>query len=51
MIEILKLTEGTARGQAKLRRILDRGIGLNSDILTRTDAILREIREIGRAHV
>ena len=47
MIEILKFTGSSARTAPKLARILNRGIGLNSDILTRTDAILREIRERG----
>lgn len=47
MIEILKLTSAGARDNEKLRKILNRGIGLNNDILTRTDAILREVRERG----
>ncbi|MDX2031186.1 MAG: histidinol dehydrogenase [Blastocatellia bacterium] len=47
MIDILKFAGTSAKGEAKISRILNRGIGLNSDILTRADAILREIRERG----
>lgn len=49
MIDILKFTGTSARGDAKIGRILNRGIGLNGDILTRADAILREVRERGDA--
>lgn len=45
MIEIIKLTGSRIEQNAKLKKILGRGIGLNNDILTRTDAIIREIRE------
>jgi histidinol dehydrogenase len=47
MIEILNLRGADMRGADKLRKILNRGIGLNNDILTRTDTILREVRERG----
>ncbi|MFN0087246.1 MAG: histidinol dehydrogenase [Blastocatellia bacterium] len=47
MIDILKFTGASARGEAKISRILNRGIGLDSDILTRADAILREVRDRG----
>lgn len=49
MIEIIKLTGSRVEESAKLKKILSRGIGLNNDILTRTDAIIREIRERGDA--
>lgn len=49
MIEILKLTGSRVEQSAKLKKILSRGIGLNNDILTRTDAIIREVRERGDA--
>jgi len=49
MIEIIKLTGARVEESAKLKKILSRGIGLNNDILTRTDAILREVRERGDA--
>lgn len=49
MIEIIKLTGSRIEQNAKLKKILSRGIGLNNDILTRTDAIIREIRERGDA--
>ncbi|MCI0525682.1 MAG: histidinol dehydrogenase [Acidobacteria bacterium] len=47
MIEIIKLTGARVDKSPRLKKILSRGIGLNSDILTRTDAIIREIRERG----
>jgi histidinol dehydrogenase len=47
MIEIIKVTGARADESAKLKKILSRGIGLNNDILMRTDAIIREIRERG----
>ncbi len=47
MIEIIRLADSGVVASAKLRKILRRGIGLNNDILTRTDAILREVRERG----
>ncbi|MGH9849510.1 MAG: histidinol dehydrogenase [Blastocatellia bacterium] len=49
MIEIVKLTGSRVEESAKLKKILSRGIGLNNDILTRTDAIIRETRERGDA--
>ncbi|MGE0127104.1 MAG: histidinol dehydrogenase [Blastocatellales bacterium] len=49
MIEIIKLAGSRVEQSAKLTKILSRGIGLNNDILTRTDAIIREIRERGDA--
>jgi histidinol dehydrogenase len=49
MIEIVKLTGSRVEESAKLKKILSRGVGLNNDILTRTDAIIREIRERGDA--
>jgi histidinol dehydrogenase len=49
MIEILKLTGSCVEESAKLKKILSRGIGLNNDILTRTDAVVREICERGDA--
>ncbi|MGH9844756.1 MAG: histidinol dehydrogenase, partial [Blastocatellia bacterium] len=47
MIEIIQLAGSGVAANEKLRKILNRGIGLNNDILTRTDAILREVRERG----
>jgi len=47
MIEIIQLTGSGVAASTKLQKILGRGIGLNNDILTRTDAILREVRERG----
>ncbi len=49
MIEIIKLTGSRIEDSAKLKKILSRDIGLNHDILTRADAIIREIRERGDA--
>ncbi len=49
MIEIVKLTGSRAAESAKLKKILSRGGGLNDDVLTRTDAIIREVRERGDA--
>ncbi|MGH9939180.1 MAG: histidinol dehydrogenase [Blastocatellia bacterium] len=47
MIEIIKLIGSRAGQSAKLKKILSRGVGLNNDVLARTDAIIREIRERG----
>src|SRR5262249_7580369 len=49
MIEIVKTIGSRIEESAKLKKILGRGIGLNNDILARTDAIIREIRERGDA--
>src|SRR5215813_4624345 len=49
MIEIVKLGGSRIEESPKLKKILSRGIGLNSDILTRADAVLRAIRERGDA--
>ncbi|MCI0524630.1 MAG: histidinol dehydrogenase, partial [Acidobacteria bacterium] len=49
MIEIVKLTGSRVEENAKLKKILSRGIGLNNEVLTRADAIIREIRERGDA--
>ncbi len=47
MIEIVTLNGASVEASPKLKTILSRGIGLNSEILTRTDAILREIQARG----
>src|SRR5262245_22075181 len=47
MIEIVRLSGARAEESPKLKKILSRGIGLNNEVLTRTDAIIREIRERG----
>ncbi len=49
MIEIVRSSGSDPKRGPKLQRILNRGVGLNNDILTRTDAIIREIRERGDA--
>ena len=49
MIEIVKLTGLRVEESAKLKKILSRGVGLNSEILSRADAIIREVRERGDA--
>ena len=49
MIEIIKLTGSGVEQSAKLKKILSRGVGLNNDILARTDAIVREVRGRGDA--
>jgi histidinol dehydrogenase len=49
MIEIIELTGSRAEQSAKLKKILSRGVGLNNDILARTEAIIREVRERGDA--
>jgi len=49
MIEIVKLAGSGVEGSAKLKKILSRSVGLNNDVLARTDAIIREIRERGDA--
>ncbi len=49
MIEIIKLGNSRFEENKKLSRILGRSNGLSSDIITRTDAIIREIRERGDA--
>jgi len=49
MIEIIKLTGSRVEQSARLKKILSRDIGLNNDVLTRTEAIIREIRERGDA--
>src|SRR5262249_46030953 len=49
MIEIVKLAGSGVEGSAKLKKILGRSVGLNNDVLARTDAIIREIRERGDA--
>ncbi len=49
MIEILKVNGALAAENPKLKKILSRDVGLNNEIMTRTDAIIREIRERGDA--
>lgn len=49
MIEIINLTGVRAEASPKLKDILSRGLGLNGDILTRTDAIIRELQARGDA--
>ncbi len=49
MIEIVKLARSGIEESAKLKKILSRSIGLNNEILDRTGAIVREIRERGDA--
>jgi histidinol dehydrogenase len=49
MIEIIRLTGSRVGESAKLKKILSRGVGLNNEILTRADAIIRELRERGDA--
>lgn len=49
MIEIINLSGGRAATNPKLKSILSRGLGLHSDILTRTDAIIRELQARGDA--
>jgi histidinol dehydrogenase len=49
MIEIIRLTSSRVGESAKLKKILSRGVGLNNEILTRADAIIRELRERGDA--
>ena len=49
MIEIIKSVGADPKRNAKLQRILNRGVGLNNDVLARTEAIIREIRERGDA--
>jgi len=45
MIEIVNLTRSRIEANAKLKKILSRGIDLDDDIIVRTDAIICEIRE------
>jgi histidinol dehydrogenase len=49
MIEIVKLSDSRIEESPKLKKILGRGVGLNNEILARTDAIISEIRERGDA--
>src|SRR5262249_37150843 len=49
MIEIIKLTGPGVEQSAKLKKILGRGVGLNDNILARTDSIIREVRGRGDA--
>jgi histidinol dehydrogenase len=49
MIEIMNLTRSHFEESAKLKKILSRSVGLNNEILARTEAIIREIRERGDA--
>ena len=49
MIEIIKSVGADPKRNAKLQRILNRGVGLNNDVLARTEAIIREIRDRGDA--
>jgi len=49
MIEIIKSAGADPERNAKLQRILNRGIGLNDEILARADAIIGDIRERGDA--
>ncbi|HKQ75160.1 MAG TPA: histidinol dehydrogenase [Blastocatellia bacterium] len=49
MIEIIELTSSGVEQSAKLKKILGRSVGLNNEVLARTDAIIREIRERGDA--
>jgi histidinol dehydrogenase len=49
MIEIIKSVGVDPKRNTKLQRILNRGIGLNDEILARADAIIGEIRERGDA--
>jgi histidinol dehydrogenase len=47
MIEIIKSTGAGAEDNAKLKSILSRGIGLDGEVLGRTEAIVRGVREGG----
>lgn len=49
MIEVINLTDARVATNPKLKNILSRGLGLHSDILTRTDAIIRELQARGDA--
>ena len=49
MIEIIKSVGADPERNAKLQRILNRGIGLNNEILARVDAIIGDIRGRGDA--
>jgi histidinol dehydrogenase len=49
MIEIIKSVGADPKRNTKLQRILNRGIGLNDEILARAEAIIGEIRERGDA--
>jgi histidinol dehydrogenase len=49
MIEIIKLTKSGLRENARLKKILGRDVGLNSELLTRADAIIRDVRDRGDA--
>jgi histidinol dehydrogenase len=47
MIEIIKFVGADPKRNTKLQRILNRGIGMNNEVLARADAIIGEIRERG----
>src|SRR5215510_1857510 len=49
MIEIIKSVGADPERNAKLQRILNRGIGLNNEILARVDAIIGDVRGRGDA--
>src|SRR5215468_9569121 len=49
MIEIIKSVGADPERNAKLQRILNRGIGLNDEILARVDAIIGDVRGRGDA--
>src|SRR5215471_17529740 len=51
MIEIIKSVGADPERNAKLQRILNRGIGLNNDILARVDAIIGDVRGRGDAEL
>lgn len=49
MIEIIKLSKTGLRENARLKKILGRDVGLNSELLARTEAIISDVRERGDA--
>ncbi|MEP7340784.1 MAG: histidinol dehydrogenase [Acidobacteriota bacterium] len=51
MIEIIKLDNTRPEENEKLQRILSRNVGLNNDIMARTEAIIRDVTMRGDAAV
>ncbi len=47
MIEVIKLTGSDPEGNQKLQRILNRTNGLNSEILARAEAVVRDVQTSG----
>jgi histidinol dehydrogenase len=51
MIEIIKLDHTRPEENEKLQRILSRNVGLNNDIMARTEAIIRDVTMRGDAAI